>query len=241
MRIILRSVFLIATLFLFQGIFAQRVTNIKVEPKEAYIEISYDLDANASCNIVLYYSDDKELTWKGPLQKVNGDVGVNQSSGKEKKILWDAASELGSIDGLLQFKIVAKYTSPDQSILQSKLQQHIMDVENRKKDEKLAVLKKKRNFWILPSLLTAGIGGYAYIQTGILYDKYKTATTDAAKMRGQVQTVSTIYPISFAASGVSAIAFIVQNRIYSKEKKKTLSVNPFYVPRGMGINMTVRL
>ena len=241
MRLMLRSFLVVASLFFFQGIFGQEVTNIKVDPKESSIEISYDLDANAVCTIVLYYSDDKAVTWKGPLQKVSGDVGANQLSGKGKKILWDAAGELGAVEGVLQFKIVATYTSPEQTSLQSKLQQRIIDVEKKKKDEKLAAMKKKRNIWIVPAVLTAGVGGYAYTQTGALYDKYKTATTDAAKIRGQVQTMALVYPIAFAAAGFSVIEFIIQNGKYSKEKKKKVAVSPVYVPRGLGLNMTVKL
>ena len=237
----LRSVFIVASLFLFHGVFAQEVTNIKVEPKESSIEIIYDLDANASCTIVLYYSDDKAVTWKGPLQKVSGDVGTNQLSGKGKKILWDAAGELGAVEGILQFKIVATFTSPEQTSLQSKLQQRVIDVENKKKDEKLVAMKKKRNIWIVPAVLTAGVGGYAYTQTGTLYDKYKTATTDAAKIRGQVQTMALVYQIAFAAAGFSVIEFVIQNGKYSKEKKKKVAVSPFYIPRVLGLNMTVKL
>lgn len=241
MKSLLRSLFIFTGVMFLQGAFAQEVTNIKVTPTQSSIEITYDLDANAACSIVLYYSDDKAVTWKGPLQKVSGDVGASQMSGKGKKIIWDAASELGSIEGLLQFKIVATYVAPQEQTLQSKLQQRIIDVEKQKKDAKLTALKKKRNIWIVPAVVTAGVGGYAYTQTGTLYEKYKTATTDAAKIRGQVQTMAVVYPIAFAAAGFSVIEFIIQNGKYSKEKKKKVAFTPIYVPRGAGLNLTVSL
>jgi hypothetical protein len=241
MKSMLRSVLVFAAVMFMQAAFAQEVTNIKVQPTQSSIEISYDLEANAACTIVLYYSDDKAVTWKGPLQKVAGDVGVSQMSGKGKKIIWDAAGELGSLEGVLQFKIVATYTSPEQQTLQSKLQQRIIDVEKQKKDAKLTAMKKKRNIWIIPAVVTAGVGGYAYSQTGTLYEKYKTATTDAASIRGQVQTMAMVYPIAFAAAGFSVIEFIIQNGKYSKEKKKKVALAPVYVPRGLGLNMTVKL
>lgn len=241
MKSLLRSLFIFTGVIFFQGAFAQEVTNIKVTPTQSSIEITYDLDANAACSIVLYYSDDKAVTWKGPLQKVSGDVGASQMSGKGKKITWAAASELGSIEGLLQFKIVATYATPQEPTLQSKLQQRIIDVEKQKKDAKLTALKKKRNIWIVPAVVTAGIGGYAYTQTGTLYEKYKTATTDAAKIRGQVQTMALVYPIAFAAAGFSVVEFIIQNGKYSKEKKKKIAFAPIYVPRGAGLNLTVSL
>jgi hypothetical protein len=241
MKSLLRSLFIFTAVMFMQGVFAQEVTNIKVQPTQSSIEISYDLEANAACTIVLYYSDDKAVTWTGPLQKVAGDVGANQMSGKGKKIVWDAAGELGSIEGVLQFKIVATYTSPEQQTVQSKLQQRIIDVEKQKKDAKLTAMKKKRNIWIIPAVVTAGVGGYAYSQTGTLYEKYKTATTDAASIRGQVQTMAMVYPIAFAAAGFSVIEFIIQNGKYSKEKKKKVAFTPIYVPRGAGLNLTVNL
>jgi hypothetical protein len=241
MKSMLRTVLVFAAVMFMQAAFAQEVTNIKVQPTQSSIEISYDLEANAACTIVLYYSDDKAVTWKGPLQKVAGDVGANQMSGKGKKIVWDAAGELGSIEGVLQFKIVATYTSPEQQTVQSKLQQRIIDVEKQKKDAKLTALKKKRNIWIIPAVVTAGVGGYAYSQTGALYEKYKTATTDAANIRGQVQTMALVYPIAFAAAGFSVIEFIIQNGKYSKEKKKKVAFTPIYVPKGAGLNLTVNL
>ncbi len=237
----LRTVLVFAAVMFMQAAFAQEVTNIKVQPTQSSIEISYDLEANAACTIVLYYSDDKAVTWKGPLQKVAGDVGANQMSGKGKKIVWDAAGELGSIEGVLQFKIVATYTSPEQQTVQSKLQQRIIDVEKQKKNAKLTAMKKKRNIWIIPAVVTAGVGGYAYSQTGALYEKYKTATTDAANIRGQVQTMALVYPIAFAAAGFSVIEFIIQNGKYSKEKKKKVAFTPIYVPKGAGLNLTVNL
>jgi hypothetical protein len=241
MKSMLRTVLVFAAVMFMQAAFAQEVTNIKVQPTQSSIEISYDLEANAACTIVLYYSDDKAVTWKGPLQKVAGDVGANQMSCKGKKIVWDAAGELGSIEGVLQFKIVATYTSPEQQTVQSKLQQRIIDVEKQKKDAKLTALKKKRNIWIIPAVVTAGVGGYAYSQTGALYEKYKTATTDAANIRGQVQTMALVYPIAFAAAGFSVIEFIIQNGKYSKEKKKKVAFTPIYVPKGAGLNLTVNL
>jgi hypothetical protein len=241
MRLPLRLFSCVFALLFFKGVNAQEVTNIKVQPTQSTIEIIYDFEANAACNVVLYYSDDKAVTWKGPLQRVSGDVGADQMSGKGKKIIWDAAGELGSIEGVLQFKIVATYATPQKNSLQSKLQQRIIDVEKQKKDAKLTALKKKRNIWILPAVVTAGIGGYAYSQTGTLYEKYKTATTDAAKIRGQVQTMTKVYPVAFAAAGFSLIEFIIQNGKVSKEKKKKVAFTPIYVPRGAGVNLTVNL
>jgi len=239
MKSIIKSILFLSTLIFIQGIIAQEVSNIKVLPTQSTIEISYDLLSNDPCTVELYYSDDKAVTWKGPLQKVTGDIGLQKSSGKGKRIVWDVAGELGSIEGILQFKVVATYAEPQQPKLQSKLQQRIIDVERKKIDAKLIALKKKRNIWILPTLITAGAGGYAYSQTGALYEKYKIATTDAISIREKIQTLSIIYPIAFASAGFSIIEFVIQNGKYTKEKKRKVVFTPIYVPKGIGMNLAV--
>ncbi|MFN5914731.1 MAG: hypothetical protein ACK43J_10110 [Chitinophagaceae bacterium] len=242
MKLISRLSLLLVALCVTIISFSQEVTNIKVSPKESSVEIIYDLNATADCFVSLYYSNDNAQTWKGPLQQVTGDVGANQKSGKGKMITWDAASELGSIEGVLQFKIIASYTSINQEpTLQSKLQQRIIDVEKQKREAKLASLRKKRNIWIVPAVITAGIGAYGYNQTGVLYEKYKTATTDAASIRKQTQTMAVVYPVAFAAAGFSVLEFILQSGKYSREKKKKVVFSPRYVPKGLGMNMVVKL
>jgi hypothetical protein len=241
MKSMFKSIFIVSAVIFMQGAAAQEVRNIKVMPTQSTIEISYDLLSNAPCTVELYYSDDKAVTWKGPLQKVAGDVGFQQSAGNGKRIVWDAAGELGSIEGVLQFKVVATYAESQQPTLQSKLQQRIIDVEQKKMDAKLMALKKKRNIWIIPMLVSASAGGYAYSQTGTLYEKYKNATTDAATIRGQVQTMSMVYPIAFAAAGFSVVEFFIQNGKLAKEKKKKVVFSPFYFKQSAGINLTVKL
>jgi hypothetical protein len=44
---------------------------------------------------------------------------------------------LGSIEGVLQFKVVATYAEPQKPTLQSKLQQRIIDVEQKKMNAKI--------------------------------------------------------------------------------------------------------
>lgn len=224
------------------AIYSQEVNNIKAEPSQSNVVITYDLTANAECAISLYYSDDKEVTWKGPLKNVSGDVGSAQKSGNGKKIVWDAASELGTVEGFLQFKIVANYLSGStEPSLQSKLQQKIITVEQQKRNAKLEAMRKKKNIWLIPMLATAGGGVYAYLQTGTLYEEYKVATTDAAKIRGQVQTMYLLYPIAFAATGFSLLEFIIQSGKYSREKSKKVTYGPIYVPKGLGMSLSVRL
>lgn len=240
MKLIIKLIVFVSGVIFIQDAFAQEVSNIKVIPTQSTIEISYDLVSKAPCTIELFYSDDKAVTWKGPLQKVTGDVGLQQIAGNGKRIVWDAAGELGSIEGVLQFKVVASYAESQQSTLQLKLQQRIIDVEQKKKDAKLIALKKKRNIWILPMLVSASVGGYAYSQTGTLYEKYKNATNDAASIRGQVQTMSMIYPIAFVSAGFSVVEFFIQNGKYSKERKKKVVFSPFYFPQIAGVNLTVK-
>lgn len=56
-------------------------------------------------NISLYYTLDKGKTWLGPMLKISGDAGSSQSPGTNKLIIWDALSEQGPLEGMVQFKI----------------------------------------------------------------------------------------------------------------------------------------
>jgi formylglycine-generating enzyme len=104
-RLLLQVILIIC----FYTSFSQEVNNLKVYQHAEKVIITYDLQAleNESYHISLYYSD-KNQKWEGPLQKVTGNVGGNQTAGKEKKIVWDVYSEIGGFTGYTQFKIMVK-------------------------------------------------------------------------------------------------------------------------------------
>jgi hypothetical protein len=66
--------------------------------------------------IALYYSQDKGNTYKGPLQKVSGDVGKNITPG-EKLIVWSYFEEDSTFNGQdVIFKLLVTYR-PDPNYL----------------------------------------------------------------------------------------------------------------------------
>lgn len=83
---------------------AQNVTNVSAMQRGKNVEISYDLDKNATINIC--YSTDGGRTYSAPLQKVSGDVGKGVTAG-HKTIIWDVLSEVENlVCSNLIFKVI---------------------------------------------------------------------------------------------------------------------------------------
>lgn len=88
---------------------SQTVSNVNSTQVGNKIEVSYNINGaekHRLMSINLYYSIGNE-SYKGPLQKVSGDVGLNISGNGSKKILWDVLSEISSLEGDVRFKIEA--------------------------------------------------------------------------------------------------------------------------------------
>lgn len=84
----------------------QDIKNFRAVQEGNQVKISYDLSgAKKMYNISLYYTLDKGKTWLGPMLKISGDAGGSQSPGTNKLIIWDALSEQGPLDGMVQFKL----------------------------------------------------------------------------------------------------------------------------------------
>ena len=85
---------------------SQDVKNFRAVQEGNQVKISYDLTGGRKMyNISLFYTLDKGKTWLGPMLKISGDAGSAQSPGTNKLIIWDALSEKGPLDGMVQFKI----------------------------------------------------------------------------------------------------------------------------------------
>ncbi len=75
------------------------------------IEITYDLSSgnDKKFNVSLYFSNDGGKTFKGPVERVSGDVGAQVSSGSAKKIYWNYFYEDEEFTGEnLVFNVKAK-------------------------------------------------------------------------------------------------------------------------------------
>lgn len=107
-------------------VFAQKIQIIDAvldEPNNT-IEIQYDLKSgdNKSYQINLFYSNDGGKTFKGPVERVSGDVGAQISSGTNKKIYWNYFYEDEEFTGEnLVFTIRATAMSTTNALASNKL------------------------------------------------------------------------------------------------------------------------
>lgn len=221
---------------------AQTVSNVKVAISEKNIEIIYDLEGEGLYNVSLYYADSSGKKWFGPLKNVSGDVGPNQFKGEAKKIVWDAAKEVTYIEGFFQFKVIADEMPLPLAAKKQALAEElpakkiITDLERRKLTLAMEKAKRSRTPWLVTFLLMGGAGGIGYYQTGVLYNKYKTATSDAVNIRQTITIMSYAAPAALGLAGISFIEFLVKSSKYSNAKKTLNGTTTFKVgPTGLGV------
>lgn len=221
---------------------AQSVSNVNVSINEKSIEVMYDLDGEGIYSVSLYYADSSGKKWFGPLKNVSGDVGPNQSKGTSKKILWDAAKEVTYIEGFFQFKVVAEEmpapvaAKKQITTEEPPVKKVITDLERRKLTLAMEKAKSRKTPWLVTFLLMGGAGGFGYYQTGVLYEKYKTATSDAASIRQLVTIMNYATPAALGIAGISFIEFLVKSGKYSNAKKTLNGTTTFKVgPTGLGV------
>ena len=91
---------------------AQKAAINQVEISDAKVVVHYNLEgtsSNQQFRISLLSSYDNFVK---PLNFVKGDVGVDVSSGSDKKIVWDITKELGNYKGNLTFELRARVYVP---------------------------------------------------------------------------------------------------------------------------------
>ena len=92
--------------------FGQAITNVFSKQTGNTIDVTYSLSTNSPCEIALYVSLDGGTTWKGPLTKVQGDVGKNIVSG-EHLITWQVLEELEELaSDNIRFKVTSEGKQP---------------------------------------------------------------------------------------------------------------------------------
>ena len=92
--------------------YAQALKNIKAQAEGDLVIITYDLEApdnNQKFNVELYSSHDN---YRNPLRYLQGDYGDNVLPGKNKRIEWNAKSELNSYQGNVTFEVRATMAMP---------------------------------------------------------------------------------------------------------------------------------
>jgi hypothetical protein len=87
---------------------AQRVVNVRAESKGNVVIITYDLVGTIRgqlYEVTLYSSHNDKAQ---PLVYVRGDIGTNQTPGRNKTIEWGAKKELKEFEGEVSFEVRAK-------------------------------------------------------------------------------------------------------------------------------------
>ena len=86
---------------------AQKVSNIRAEPRGQDMVVLYSLETTSPCEVSLLLSQDNGVTWGAPLKNVSGDVGKNITAG-EKQINWKVLEEREQLVGdKIKFKVGA--------------------------------------------------------------------------------------------------------------------------------------
>jgi formylglycine-generating enzyme len=98
---------LLSSIIAFQAISQPVIKNVSQEGNSAIITYDLNLNEKESCNILLFCWKENLGQWIGPLEKVKGDIGKNQTTGINKRIEWDVYAESGEFQGYVQFKIEA--------------------------------------------------------------------------------------------------------------------------------------
>ena len=78
-------------------------------------------------------------------------------------------------------------------------------------DPQIKKHKDQRNLWFLSTIVFSGIATYSYYKSNDLYNEYKSATTDAEKIRKQYDFYKTLTPIALSVSGISLSLGIIQS------------------------------
>ena len=78
------------------GLSSNNVSNIRIQQHDEALIIMYDLSERS--DIEVHFSVDGGLTFRGPVMHVIGAVGRNIAPERDKVIVWDVGSELGSVD-----------------------------------------------------------------------------------------------------------------------------------------------
>lgn len=82
------------------------------------------------------------------------------------------------------------------------------------------------------------LGTITYLKASSTYNKYNTATTDAADLYKKVKIYDMISPIAFGVAGFSLVEYIIKSGKQKKAKKSSLSFIPQYFPGGVGLGIT---
>lgn len=204
---------------------SQEVKNIRVSQAGNRINILYDLTGIGNAvKLDLYYTTDNGVTWTGPLKNLSGEISNVNAPANDKRIVWDALTEVGEIKGNLQFRITADFSK-------NAVVQPVPTSAEFRKHQTL------KSVWLISTLVSTVTGIMAMSKSNTLYDEYQTAQEDAADIHNKIETLDVVYPVLFGVAGFSALNFFIQAGKQAKARKQ-VSFHPMYLPDGGGATLT---
>jgi hypothetical protein len=176
---------------------SQEVKNIRVNQSGNRVNILYDLlGTGKAVKVDLFYTTDDGQTWKGPLRNLNGDIIDVISPATDKRIVWDALTEIGEIKGNIQFQITVDF-------------EKMKEVQPWVTDPGFKKHKTLKSVWLTTALISTGAGILTMTKANSLYDDYQTAGENAADIHKKIETLDVVYPVAFGIAAFSAVNFII--------------------------------
>jgi len=99
--------------------------------------------------------------------------------------------------------------------------------------------KKRRNFWMISAIVSAGVGAYSSLQSNKLYDEYQTVTNNAADLHKKIDTFDNVAPIALGVAGFCLVEYIINVSKYGKAKRK-LKLYPSYNKNGGSLSLNYK-
>jgi len=117
----MKKIFLVVLLFIAFSLFCNEppvVSNVVVEQRNDgtyFVDIYYDLEDTDGDNMMVSISasDDEGESWDYPIISLSGDTGYNITSGNNKQIIWDFATDHPEV---LNIPTMIKVTADDRDI-----------------------------------------------------------------------------------------------------------------------------
>lgn len=128
----------------FQESFAQNAIVNDVQKEGDNLKVFYDLNGSGDFEIKLLITLDNGKTWKGPLERVTGDVGASVFPGTGKKIIWDVLSEGYSLTEKIsvRFKIESSMGSQEKVRIKKAAEQEA--IRQQRERERIASEEAER-------------------------------------------------------------------------------------------------
>ncbi|MEI7421571.1 MAG: PEGA domain-containing protein [Prolixibacteraceae bacterium] len=97
--------------------------------------------------------------------------------------------------------------------------------------------KKRKNFWLTSTLISAGAGTALYFQVKKKYADYQNATFDAERLHEKAATLNELETVAFGIAGFCALEFVIKAGKQGKAKNNSLSFYPLHYNQGAGLGL----